>query len=233
MSVAVGARVHQLAGAVSVLFVLLYVSDGLWKPALVRGPYINFWLYDLAAWLVLPTAALFALHSATSLSPKDYGLSAELGWRDVAYVLPLPLFFLFAIYIVVHGIADSALKLPAPQFSAIDALKPLGSLWIVGTLFLAATAGFWESVFWIGLPWFALGRTLRGSALARRLFTIATALLFGMAHYETGLANAIAAFCFQLAAASWYFKLGTLWPIIGAHTLIDVYCFWPWPWLKT
>ena len=233
MSVAVGARVHWLAGATCVVLMSLFVSDGLWKPGLLRGPYINFWLYDIAAWLVLPTLLLAALHNTTSLAPKDYGLSADLGWKDLAYVLPLPLFALFSVNVVASAVANGVLGYPEAPFSYITALKALGSLWIVGTIYLAATAGFWESIVWIGLPWFALSRTLSTSVTARRLFTIISATLFAVAHFENGLPNAIGAFFFQLVAATWYFRLRTLWPIVAAHALVDVYYFWPWPWYKT
>jgi membrane protease YdiL (CAAX protease family) len=58
---------------------------------------------------------------------------------------------------------------------------------------------------------------LSASTSARRTFTIVTATLFAAGHYEGGLSNVVATFCFQLVAATWYFKLKTLWPIVGAH----------------
>ena len=231
MHVAVGARVHQLAAVVWVLFVALHIADGLWKANLLRGPYIYFWLYDFFAWVVLPISALAALHRWTALSVEDYGLVVELGWKDLVRVLPLPLFALFAVYLFAYNFAPFGHS--KPEFSYTSALKSLGSLWILGTIYLAVTAGVVESIFWIGLPWFCISRILNSSVWARRGFALITAILFAAAHHESGARSMFAAFFFQLVAASWYFKLRTLWPVIGAHTLIDVYYFWPWPWAKT
>ena len=232
MQIVVGVRVHQLAATACVLFIALHLCDGLWKPSLLRGPYINFWLYDFFAWIVVPASALAALHRWTALSTEDYGLVAQLGWKDLVQVLPLPLFALFIVYVIAYFFAQGLFSASKPEFSYITALKSLGSLWILGTIYLSVTAGLVESIFYIGLPWFCLSRVLNNSASARRGFAVLTAVLFAAAHHENGAPNVVAAFFFQLVAASWFFKLGTLWPIIGAHTLIDVYYFWPWPWAR-
>jgi hypothetical protein len=224
---------HHPATAVCAFFVVLYIADGLWKPALLRGPMVYFWAYDFLAWVALPLLALLALHSATSLSARDYGLCAPLGWKDIAQVMPLPVFALFLVNMFAYGAALELFGYPKPDFSYITALQPLGALWIVGTVYLAATAALWESIFYIGLPWFCLTRSGNTSTWARCGFILISSVLFAAAHYESGLANAAGAFFFQFVAASWYLSLGTLWPIIGAHVLIDVYYLWPWAWVRT
>jgi membrane protease YdiL (CAAX protease family) len=224
---------HHPATAVCAFFVVLYIADGLWKPALLRGPMVCFWAYDFLAWVALPLLALLALHSATSLSARDYGLSAPPGWKDIASGMPLPLLALFLVNMFAYGTALELLGYRKPDFSYITALQSLGSLWIVGTVYLAATAGLWESIFYIGLPWLCLTRNGNTSAWARRGFILISSVLFAAAHLENGLANAIGALFFQLVAVSWYLSLRTLWPIIGAHALIEVYYLWPWAWVRT
>lgn len=225
-------RTQQLAAAACLLFIALHISDGLWKPGLLRGPTLYFWAYDFFAWVVFPALALLMLHHATSLSFRDYGLEAQLGWQDVMRVLPLPLFSLFAVNMLAYGLSQAVFDNSKPEFSYVTGLQALGPLWIVGTLYLAATAGLWESVFYAGLPWYCISRTLGDSPWSRRGFILASAILFAAAHHENGVANVAGAFFFQLGAAIWYLRLGTLWPIIAAHALIDLYYFWPWPWAQ-
>lgn len=225
--VAASARTYQLAAAVCAVVVAVYIADGFWKPALLRGPLIYFWAYDFFAWVILPTAALVVLHNATSVSARDYGLSADLGWKDIAFVTPLPLIVLFLVHTFAQVIAGALIGPQASGFSYGDPLAPLGGLRILGVIYLAATAGLWESIFYVGLPWFFVSRYGAPPTAVRRGFLLVSAFLFAAAHFENGLANAIAGFFFQLAAVTWYFKLRTLWPVIGAHALIDVYYFWP------
>jgi membrane protease YdiL (CAAX protease family) len=212
---------------VCLLCIALNIADGLWKPALLRGPMIYFWAYDFVAWVLLPMVLLAALHSLTSISARDYGLSAALGWKDIAYVFPLPLFALFAVNIVAYGVAVRVVDYGEVVFSYRAALESLGPLWLLGAFYLAITAGLCESLFYIGLPWFCLGAKLGVSVWATRGFALVSALLFAAAHFESGMPVVVGAFAFQLVALRWYFKLGTLWPIIGAHALIDLYYFWP------
>lgn len=210
----------------------MHLADGFWKPQLLSGPALYFWVYDLVAWVVLPSLAIGILHAATTISGRDYGLSAPLGWKDIAYITPLPLVGLFLCHFFGGALTDALLRPTyAGAFSYSEPLRALGSLWIFGTVYLSATAGLWESIFYVGLPWFAFSSFLTDSGRGRSMFALLTAALFAIGHHENGLTNAGGAFFFQLAAALTYFKLRTLWPIIGAHALIDVYSFWPWSYL--
>jgi len=195
--------------------------------AFSHGPHIYFWAYDFTKWIILPTVLLFVLHRLAFVAPREYGLSADLGKRDILYVLPLPLITLF----VVHFIASAAVEIVfTPQKAPFDyrsMLSPLGPLRIVGTLYLSATAGIWESIFFIGLPWlwFSKGRAV--SPWGRCAFALGTAVLFAAGHWENGVSNVIGVLLFQLVAVYWYFRFATLWPVIGAHFLIDVVFLWP------
>lgn len=218
---------HTLAGWISVPFIVLGLLDGFWKIAFLRGPLIYFWAYDFAKWFLLPVLLLAVLHRLAFVLPRDYGLSADLGKRDILYVLPLPLITLFVINFFAAMASGILLAPPKPPLNYSVMLAPLRELWIVGTLYLSATAGLWESIFLIGLPWFWFSRNRVVSARATRAFTFATGILFAAGHWENGVANVMGAFVFQLGAVYWYLRLGTLWPIIGAHFLIDVVYFWP------
>jgi CAAX prenyl protease-like protein len=229
MPISARADSHIVAGWVCVPFLLVGLLDGYWKIASLHLPLITFWAYDFAKWVLLPIALLALLHRFAIVMPKDYGLSADLGKRDILGVLPFPLFSLFVVVFFTVTITQNLVQLPLPQFTYSQMLAPLGPLWIVGTLYLSVTAGLWESLFFIGLPWlwFSKGRSV--SPIMKCGFAGASAILFAASHWENGFANVIGVFLFQLLAVWWFFRLGTLWPVIGAHFLIDVVFFWPPP----
>src|SRR5262245_26072439 len=227
MSISAKADSHVVAGWVCVPFLVVGLLDGYWKIASLRVPLVIFWAYDFAKWVLLPIALLALLHRLAVVMPKDYGLSADLGKRDILGVLPFPLFSLFVVNFFAVGITQSLVQLPLPQFTYAQMLASLGPLWIVGTFYLAVTAGLWESIFCIGLPWLWFSRGRSVSSTAKCGFAVATAILFAASHWENGFAGLVGAFLFQLLAVWWFFRLGTLWPVIGAHFLIDVVYFWP------
>lgn len=218
---------YTTVGWIALPFVLLHAADGFWKSALLRGPHIWFWAYDLTKWFLLPVLLLALLHRITWLRPRDYGLSADLGKRDIVYVLPLPLLSLFAVNLVATQVSARLLAYPAPPFTFDSVLASLGSLWIVGTIYLSATAGLWESIFLIGLPLLCVSRGQRISKWQLSIFAVGAALVFALGHWENGWPIVIGAFAFQVLAVWWYVRLKTLWPVIGAHFLMDVYYFWP------
>jgi membrane protease YdiL (CAAX protease family) len=218
---------HRIAGLICVPFVLLTVLDGFWKTSLTRGPLIAYWAFDFAKWVVLPLVLIKVFRRLTGVRSVDYGLSSPLGAADHFYVLPLPLFSLFLAHLVVDQTTARFLGYPEPYFDFSVALAALGGLWIVGTLYASATAALWESIFFISLPWLWISRGAELSRGAQYAFAFGTAIVFAIAHWENGIPNAVGAFVFQLIAVWWYLRLRTLWPIIGAHFLVDVVYLWP------
>ena len=227
MLAAVRSREHAAAAWASAIFAVTGLLDGFLKIQLIQGPLIGYWAFDVMKWLVLPALLMFAVHRAARVAPRDYGLAADLGARDILSVMPVPLFILFLVGWFTGNIANAMLGYPKPPFSNQEMLSVLGPLWIVGTLYFSVTAGFWESIFLIGLPWLWFSQGRRMPAHSIRIFCLVSALIFAAGHWENGLPNVISVFAFQLCAVWWFVRLQTLWPIIGAHTLIDVYYFWP------
>jgi hypothetical protein len=227
MNESIAAPGRPIVALVTVPFVALNVLDGLWKPALLKSAPITYWTYDLAKWVLLPITLVWLLHRTTDTSPRAYGLSADLGLKDLLLLVPLPLTTLVLAYTFGFVVAGPFASSSAPAFHLDSPLNALGPLAVLGTLYLAITAGLWESIFFIGLPWLwlSMGRTTRGPVASAFLPTMA--ILFAISHFESGWRDVSAAFFFQLVAFYWYFRLRTLWPVIGAHTLIDIYLLWP------
>jgi membrane protease YdiL (CAAX protease family) len=51
------------------------------------------------------------------------------------------------------------------------------------------------------------------------------AVLFGMAHWESGAHEILGTACLGLFACALYLKIQTLWPLIGAHFIVDMASF--------
>ncbi len=210
----------------SAIFIAASLVDGWLKIELLRGPLIHFWIFDLAKWLVLPAVLMLALRRSTDVRPQGYGLTNTHGVGEILALVPLVLITLYIAYALPEYLANRVLGHPKPPFSSPDTLASLGRFQIVGSIYFAVTAGLWESIFIIGLPWlwFSQGATLPRNRTV--LFVVVSSLLFALGHWENGLPNVIAAFVFEVCAVWWYLRLKTLWPIIFAHTLIDLYDFW-------
>jgi hypothetical protein len=220
-------RTPSLAGLLSFPFIALWLLDGFWKPKLFARSVAGFWAVDFAEWVLLPCALLFLLHRLSFISKRDYGLAAPLGARDIAITTLLCFASLFLINALGTALGRILFGNAPGAFGYLPALRALGSGWLAGTFYLSATAAVCESIFTLSLPWLALSG---GNSLSRaRTLACAAglALLFGLGHWETGWANATGAAMFQLGALWWYLRLKTLWPVIGAHFLIDLYWLWP------
>jgi membrane protease YdiL (CAAX protease family) len=113
---------------------------------------------------------------------------------------------------------------PAQTFSYAQAI-PSGWLRGPSIAYLAVTAGVTESVVYIGLPWL-VWEQLFGPSKRRALFVCLSSAIFASVHWESGVHNVVAALIFGLVACALYLKLRDLWPIVGAHIVVDLVGFW-------
>ena len=210
----------------SAIFIVASLVDGWLKIALLRGPLIHFWIFDLTKWLALPAVLMLALRRSPDVRPQGYGLTGNHGVGDILMLVPLVLLTLYIAYATPAYLANQVLGHPEPPFSSPDVLASLGRFRIIGSIYFAITAGLWESIFIIGLPWLWFSQGAPVSRSRAALFVVVSSLLFALGHWENGLPNVIAAFVFEVCAVWWYLRLKTLWPVIVAHALIDLYDFW-------
>ena len=208
-------------------FVTVWLVDGFWKAQLSKADPAIFWTVDVVEWIVLPALSLWLMHRAAPLSPRDYGVAWPGTSRFFVALVLCTLTLAFAndfgadnLGRRIFGDAPSAFS-----FGKLLSTSPVPAF--VGAVYLATTAAVCESVFLLALPWlwFSQGRNVSfGGKIA---FALAASCVFALGHWENGWANALGALLFQLVAVAWYFRLRTLWPIIGAHFLIDLYLFGP------
>ena len=101
------------------------------------------------------------------------------------------------------------------------AVLPTGLMGYLGKLYLAVSAGFVEEIYFRGLF-----RHVLYSVLPKRFrescFLVASAIAFGAIHWEGGLARLVATAIIGLLAARLFTWLGTLWPLIFAHIVVDL-----------
>ncbi len=202
--------------------------NGWYLPALAGLGLHWFWLVDMLQWIFLPLGLLVLL-AQRGAPPATYGFAVPAqGWPTLVFSSALVVLTLAGVY---FGVRPWLLKLFAPvpaafQFEDVELTGLAGRvLW----LYAGVTAGFVESIFYIGLPWLACQRRQAQSASGQfspLLFSLLSTLVFASVHWEQGWAGMLAAFAFGLAACFWFFRLGSLWQVAVAHTLIDLYTFY-------
>ncbi|MGH8492773.1 MAG: CPBP family intramembrane glutamic endopeptidase [Moraxellaceae bacterium] len=205
--------------------------NGWYLPAMAAWGLHWFWAVDMLQWVFLPLGLVIVLERR-DLPPSAYGFAKPSG-HPAHFVLATVLVAL-TLAAVYFGIRPWALKVfgPAPAGFQFENVELTGLAGRVLWLYAGFTAGFVESVFYIGLPWLACQRWRAGpdkqapAWLTPTVFTLFSSLLFASVHWEQGYSGMVAAFAFGLAACLWFFRLGSLWQIALAHTLIDLYTFY-------
>jgi membrane protease YdiL (CAAX protease family) len=217
-------RVAIAAAALPIVAVGLL--NALYLPHLAGTP-VAYWSADIAQWLVLSALCLYALARYGAVAPREYGLRAptpDFPARQMLGASVLASLLLAGAYFGTTALAERWLPATPPAFS-YSGLVPSGAMRVPVVIYFAVTAGFVEEVVYRGLPLTALGsaRRLRG---ARGAYVLATALLFASIHWEGGPAHLAPAFAAGVAAALLYLHIGNLWPLVVAHTVVNLIDFW-------
>jgi membrane protease YdiL (CAAX protease family) len=206
--------------------VTIGILDGLYKGALYAATPAGFWVADAAKFLLLPAIALAALARVADIRPRDYGLRwprtraqrADLAGATLLGVIALPMVYEVATSLCWQLLRDDE----APAFAYAATLPAAGPLRWLAVAYFALTAGVVEEILFRGLPWLWLsGRP--GLPARQTLFVIGTSLLFALTHWENGLPELLATGAYGIAAAFLYLRLGSLWPLVAAHVVTDLF----------
>lgn len=203
------------------------LADGLYKGSLYQWSTVAFWFVDVTKFVLLPGAVLWCLARFGGVRPRDFGLrwprtpderNALLGGAFLACFVLVPVYFLAQEWIWrvwPHSAPEFTYELALPRTSVLRWL-------VIG--YYAITAGVVEEIVFRGLPWTWAVRF--GDTRAIRWTWVAvTSVLFGLAHWENGASDALAAIVFGVGAATIYLKLRSLWPLILAHVVADVIAY--------
>lgn len=200
--------------------------NGLYNGPLYREDPRLFWVADVIVFVIAPIIIAYWLARYAKIFPKDYGLrpSPYGGFESLAFSI----FLAFVLFVICEAARNIGWIFTwrwyvEPDFSYAK-IAPVGSLKPLVALYWALSAGLTESVFYIGLPLY-FWRNQHDLANRRRLSLWVCATIFAVVHWEQGLHNVIAAFTFGFMACMIYWKNNELWPIVGAHALIDFFKF--------
>ena len=203
---------------------LVWLFNGIYNPVLWRyGPAV-FWTVDFVAMSAVPAAALAWMYLAWRVSPRDYGL--PMPPRPDVRTAATALFLACSLYVatlVVYRFLWLVGLGNDPAFQWRDAM-PGGAAGVFVLLYMSAQAGFFESIFFIGLP-SMLSRRVPFLARHTGLVAFIASAVFALNHWEQAAAGVAGAFVFNVLAYACYRRLTTLWPIVVAHFLVDVLCF--------
>jgi membrane protease YdiL (CAAX protease family) len=200
--------------------------NGFYNGPLYRLNPSLFWAADFLLYVLAPVTIVIVLAQFAQIYPKHFGLKIPpFGGIEAIATSIFLAFVLLATYEVVKyfGWVFTYRWYSAPDFS-YGAATPNGVLRPLVVFYWAITAGLMESIFYIGLPWH-LWRNQFGLAERRRTFLWLSSIVFAAVHWEQGPHNVVAAFAFGLVACLLYWKINDLWPIVGAHTLVDIALF--------
>jgi len=206
--------------------IALGLLNGLYlEPLHARAP-LAFWTADALHFVVLPLLALYLLRRL-GLSWAALGLAPPASARS-ALLLGGQTLLAWAAYTVVYlGTRQLAARLldgTAPAFGYGTALPDYDLARLAGVLYFAASAALSEEFVYRGVLW-AWARARLPARTARAVFSAGSALLFAAIHWENGAHELAATFALGLLAGALYLRIASLWPLIGAHFLVDLFEF--------
>ena len=217
-------RKQQIAVGLALLpIAVIWQTNGVYLATLARISFSLFWAADFVQWIVLPALLLAFLAKRAKVLPKHYGLDSSCLRGQLAVVATIGVFITAGLaYFLSRSVAWQLLGEPSGFFT-FPGVFPSGLMGMVVWLYSAVTAGVVESIFFIGLPWLLYHNLRRDPS--QIVFALITSAIFATAHWEQGPHIVIAALFFNLTVCAWFFKLGTLWPVVVGHTLIDLMAF--------
>ena len=196
--------------------------NGFYNPLLYRTSHVLYWCADFTSFVLVPSFLVYWLATYANIWPKHYGLQFLPRMADFLGTSALLGFILFITYFVARYIGwVLTWRWYTPSEFTYGTAIPHGLFRLPAVLYMSATAGIVESIFLLSLPWY-FWRNFLNLAHRRNSFAWLSSVVFASCHWEQGLHNVIAAFAFNYVACYLYWKLNDLWPIIGAHVLVDI-----------
>lgn len=198
----------------------LSLLNGFYKgPLFAAGP-AWYWLADVAQFVIVPLACWWFLLRPAGIEARALGLQAAPSRRRVDRGTLL--FFSFLIVAVTWPIMFFFSRIGWHYADVLPPIMPAG--WPARALlvvYMAASAALVEEVVFRALPWLYLCEAM-GERWRVPLYLLASTTVFALCHAEQGPAGVAAAAWFGLVAAGGYLRLGSLWPPVLAHFVVDL-----------
>lgn len=215
-------RAAVLVAAFPTIGVLLL--NGYWNESLYRVSTAGFWFADGVTHVAVPALMLAWLALRHDVKPRDYGLAGWRGGRGELLGLTVLAVGLFWIsYKPVATFFGHVLQSESALVTYVDVMPAQPPARFLVALYFSLSAAVFEEIMYRGLPHVYF---MRGWRVARPgLYLLSSTVLFGMAHWENGAHEIVGTACLGLFACALYLKIRTLWPLIGAHFVVDMASF--------
>jgi len=199
-----------------------YMING-WVNARIHNIAWAYWGFEFLSWILIPWT-IFRYANCINLYPKELGLHDRVaGTRNPVELILLclllavfePLFFNWALNLGTH-------VFPNIPFFSYQSVEP-GNGWqrMLVAIYFAASAAIVEELYYRGL-FYKVSTYFRFPTASYMVFS---PLLFAATHWESGMANAFAAWLLGLASSAIYLGTRNLWPLILGHFVTDLLRF--------
>ena len=213
-----------LLGCAPVYF--LQIVDGFFKGPLYAFSPMAFWAFDIFKFVILSLIVLVWLARAFSITPSSYGLRRGEA-VDWFHIIVLTIFLTLVLNLIYTSVGQAVLNFTGPVLTQnfdYRSTVPGGFLHLPVLVYFGLSAGFAEEIFFRALPLLYI-RERFGNRKLHWAYVVGTSLLFAVAHWENGVHEIVATFVLGAAQCLLYLKLRDLWPLVGAHALIDFWLF--------
>jgi len=183
-----------------------------------------YWCFEMLTWIVIPSSVLYLVTRTPGFHITDLGYHDTIcGQRKPGLVLLACLLFAPLCYWVYSSSYNFFIELfPAGESFAYDSVVPTsGFLYFAVVIYFGLSAGLVEEFLFRGL----LYRAFSGFQHSLLLFLVVSPLLFGLVHWEDGLANLASTYIVGVFMAIAYLGLRNLWPLVIGHIFTDLVWF--------
>ena len=183
-----------------------------------------YWGFEMLTWVVIPSTILYLVTRTPGFQFSDLGYHGIIFGRSKTWLLLL-VCVLFAplVYWVYSTSYDFFIELfPAGETFDYDSLVPAsGIFYLAIVIYFGLSAGLVEEFLFRGLLYRAFSRFPSSTVL----FLVVSPLLFGLVHWEDGLANLASTYIVGVFMAIAYLGFRNLWPLVIGHIFTDLVWF--------